>query len=77
MKYLTVEDLEKFNELERLEKNMHDLQKKWINEARKLQENNQPIDDTRPLFNEYLKASEEWKAYFEEIRTSILPQIIP
>lgn len=74
MRYITPEDIKIFDQEAILDGKVKEAEQRWLREVEKSHRGLLPYEDTAPLFREYLKAHNKWKAYFDENSNILLAQ---
>ena len=75
MKYLKDKDLEIFDKEDRLRKKAEKLEKEW-EELVRVSRNESEYEATRPKFDEYVKATNEWLDFLYKNGKSLLARKI-
>ena len=74
MRYITPDDFKIFDKEEELDNRVKDAEKKWLAEVGRSHKGLIKYEETAPLFEEYLKAHNEWKEYFDNHADILLAQ---
>jgi membrane-bound lytic murein transglycosylase MltF len=76
MRVISESEIHIFREEERLDRFAREAKLKWLDEVQKSHIGEMEYEDTRPFFDEYMKAHRAWKEYFKKMKIFYLCRVL-